>query len=226
MPAKCHVCGYENVEGDEFCEECGVNVQTENPLEEKEEGEEQTLEEAPEAPKEADGPTCPSCSYNLPADTNFCNKCGTPIKEAGEEGDKSSCPSCRGPIEAEDAFCNACGASLDEEEIGGEAESNMDALPIEDALFKLVVVTGHEKDKVFPAGKEDISLGRGPDNDIILDTDGYVSSRHTRVFQEDGEFFVEDLGSTNGTFLRVKSKSKLEPGDEIKIGQSIFRFEV
>ncbi len=227
MPAKCHVCGYENVDGDEFCEECGVNIQADNPLTNgecpAEEGEVAAVEAQPMA--DGDQMACPACAHSLPADTNFCNKCGTPV-QAASAGEGDGCPSCNGPIEPDDAFCNACGARLDSD---GEQEVSPTAAPViseAEAVFKLVVVTGHEKDKVFPSNKEDLSLGRGPENDIILDTDGYVSSRHTRVFKEGEEYFVEDLGSTNGTFLRVKSKSKIEAGDEIKIGQSIFRFEV
>ncbi|NLW50998.1 MAG: SpoIIE family protein phosphatase [Candidatus Brocadiaceae bacterium] len=70
-------------------------------------------------------------------------------------------------------------------------------------------------------------LGRGIDMDIRLD-DLTASKRHARILSnERGEFFLEDLGSSNGTFLnevQVSSTRTLKHGDEIRVGNSVFVF--
>ncbi len=69
--------------------------------------------------------------------------------------------------------------------------------------------------------KNDVIIGRGPDCDINL-PDHYVSSRHARIYLSGGEYFVEDLGSTNGTFLNNKplfAAARIRPGDRLQIGR-------
>lgn len=70
---------------------------------------------------------------------------------------------------------------------------------------------------------DEIVFGRTEDCDIALE-DTYVSSRHARLFQKEETWFVEDLGSTNGTYLnrvKVTAPSPLAVGDEIRIGKTI-----
>ena len=57
--------------------------------------------------------------------------------------------------------------------------------------------------------------------------DTYASQMHARVFPKDGSWFVEDLGSTNGTYLnraKVTAPSEVGPGDEIRIGKTTLEF--
>jgi hypothetical protein len=73
-----------------------------------------------------------------------------------------------------------------------------------------------------------ISLGRSPDADIRLD-DRYASGIHARVFSRSGSYWVEDMGSTNGTLLNageLHGEAELTPGDKIRIGDTEFTFEV
>ncbi len=68
-------------------------------------------------------------------------------------------------------------------------------------------------------------LGRYPTNDIVI-PDPYVSRRHARIFFKDGEWYIEDLGSTNGTLVNnedIKGKEpvKLEDGSQIVVGLTI-----
>jgi hypothetical protein len=66
----------------------------------------------------------------------------------------------------------------------------------------------------------EMTLGRAPGCTIAVE-DGYVSSLHTRVFGRDGSWMVEDLGSTNGTYLnkrKVTGPSVLRVGDRIQLG--------
>ncbi len=72
-------------------------------------------------------------------------------------------------------------------------------------------------------GKETI-IGRGPDCDINL-SDYYVSSRHAKIYRSGGEYFVEDLGSTNGTFLNNKplfAEARIMPENQLQIGRIFF----
>jgi pSer/pThr/pTyr-binding forkhead associated (FHA) protein len=71
-------------------------------------------------------------------------------------------------------------------------------------------------------GEEPVVIGRGSDCQIRLDDD-YSSTRHARLFQSEGEWWVEDLGSTNGTYLdgqRVTRPVPAEIGGSIRIGRT------
>jgi FHA domain len=69
------------------------------------------------------------------------------------------------------------------------------------------------------------TLGRG-DVEIVLE-DPFASSRHARVERQGGVTVIEDLGSTNGTYLNeelLRGPQPLHPGDRIRIGDSVFEF--
>ena len=83
-----------------------------------------------------------------------------------------------------------------------------------------------EAGKVFKL-KGGATIGRSPRSDIVLNDD-YVSSTHARIFARRQFLYLEDLGSTNGTFIdgrRVDGEMQIKPGQEIVIGDTIFRFE-
>lgn len=69
----------------------------------------------------------------------------------------------------------------------------------------------------------EMTVGRGSACGVSLPADTFASALHARVFQRDGEYFVEDLGSTNGTFLngqKVTMPVALRGGDRLQIGQT------
>jgi hypothetical protein len=77
--------------------------------------------------------------------------------------------------------------------------------------------------QVFPLGEE-VTIGRAPGCSVPLADDTYVSQLHARIYVRDGKPFVEDLGSTNGTFLNRDRLSKTMPlhrGDKLQIGQTV-----
>lgn len=81
-------------------------------------------------------------------------------------------------------------------------------------------------DKVFEI-KGGATIGRSPRSQICL-PDEFVSSTHARIFSRKQFLFIEDLGSTNGTFVdgrRLEGERQIKPGQEIVIGDTIFRFE-
>ena len=68
-----------------------------------------------------------------------------------------------------------------------------------------------------------VLIGRAPSCTLVLDDD-FASGRHARIFPHDGRWFVEDLGSTNGSWLgdhRVGEPEPMEPGLQLKIGQTV-----
>jgi FHA domain len=72
------------------------------------------------------------------------------------------------------------------------------------------------------------TIGRGGGCTISLPADTFVSQVHARVVERDGQLFVEDLGSTNGTFLNGKQVAKtarLRKGDQVQIGSTVLRAE-
>ncbi len=71
-----------------------------------------------------------------------------------------------------------------------------------------------------------LTLGRANDNNIYI-KDPFVSKRHMKVTEDEGEYYLEDLNSANGTFLneeRILDVVKLESGDVIKVGNVEFLF--
>jgi hypothetical protein len=72
-----------------------------------------------------------------------------------------------------------------------------------------------------------MSIGRGPQNGLAL-ADAFASHMHARIFRRGQFLYIQDLGSTNGTYLndrRIDSESQLRVHDEIRIGESILRYE-
>lgn len=88
---------------------------------------------------------------------------------------------------------------------------------------KLAIVEGDSmKGKSFDVGDE-LVVGRAEKCNIVLD-DTYVSQMHARIFSKGESVMVEDLGSTNGTYLnrrRITSPSELQRGDHLKIGKTV-----
>ncbi|MCF6459793.1 FHA domain-containing protein [Clostridium sp. Cult3] len=71
-----------------------------------------------------------------------------------------------------------------------------------------------------------ISLGRGNDNQIVL-KDPYISKRHLIIVEDEGNFYLEDLNSSNGTYLngdRIMDVVELKNGDTIRVGQVEFLY--
>ena len=75
---------------------------------------------------------------------------------------------------------------------------------------------------------KEIVVGRSSDLDMVL-VEEMVSRKHARIAYENEAVIIEDLGSTNGTYLNeelLESPRPLHPGDHVRIGESEFSFEV
>ncbi len=105
---------------------------------------------------------------------------------------------------------------------------------------KLVIHRGRSVGKEFPLNDDEAHIGRwdadgGIFPDVDLDSDdpeAKVSRRHARITRRSGQYFIEDLGSTNGTFINrgrrllPGDRQPLRDGDEVIVGKTFLRFQV
>jgi pSer/pThr/pTyr-binding forkhead associated (FHA) protein len=88
---------------------------------------------------------------------------------------------------------------------------------------QMVVTAGPLAGKTFPLTDAQITIGRADDATLVL-TDDYASTRHARIFPQDGQWIVEDLGSTNGTYLdrqKVTQPTPVPVGVPVRIGKTV-----
>lgn len=80
--------------------------------------------------------------------------------------------------------------------------------------------------RAVPLDREQVTIGRKPDNDVVIDNPA-VSGHHAKLSRVQSVFFLEDLGSTNGTFVNEKKidKRQLKDGDRVTIGKHVLIYE-
>jgi len=142
---------------------------------------------------------CAECGYQNPEAANFCARCGAKLP-GGEAGPDTTMTF--SPEESE----------LDGSDVLEELATEGPALVVRSG-------GGRAGEHFLPEG-ERTTIGRSPDNDIFLD-DVTVSRQHAVLLQRGDEFFIEDLGSLNGTYVnrrRIES-ARLESGDEVQVGK-------
>ena len=140
---------------------------------------------------------CSECGFQNPETANYCSRCSA-LLEKGENASETT-------------------QTFSPDEVGELA-----TVPVEGLEGPALVVRsggGRAGESFSPSG-ERTRIGRSPDCEIFLD-DVTVSRKHAVLVRKDGAFFVEDLGSLNGTFLnrrRIES-GELADGDELQIGK-------
>jgi pSer/pThr/pTyr-binding forkhead associated (FHA) protein len=90
--------------------------------------------------------------------------------------------------------------------------------------YRLTVIKGFNKGAEFSLEHEEITIGRGEDNTIVLNI-AEVSRTHTALSKVEEGYMIKDLGSTNGTFVDKKEiggKYLLKPGDTVMLGDAIY----
>jgi hypothetical protein len=97
-------------------------------------------------------------------------------------------------------------------------------------LGRLVVVASptFENGEIFTLDSHPLTIGRAVNNDVSMPDDEYASGRHARIEPRRDGIWVEDIGSTNGTFvngIRLTRERKLTPGDVVRVGETDLRFE-
>jgi FHA domain len=91
------------------------------------------------------------------------------------------------------------------------------------APTKLIISEGTNAGIAVPLGTDPILLGRGADATVRLDDD-YVSTRHARFVPHGEDWYVEDLGSTNGTYIgsqRITTPMVVSTGVQVRLGKTI-----
>jgi pSer/pThr/pTyr-binding forkhead associated (FHA) protein len=112
---------------------------------------------------------------------------------------------------------------------GLHSASALSSADVGDRAPQLVVerAPGHEPGMIYDVDG-DLVLGRGDRAEIRLE-DPFASARHARIYEQGNIVVIEDLGSTNGTYLNeevLQTPRPLHPGDRVRIGDSEFTFEV
>ena len=98
------------------------------------------------------------------------------------------------------------------------------------AMGRLIVLKSSalEENSEFELDSTGISIGRGAPNEVRLDGDEFASAQHARVEPRRDGVWIEDVGSTNGTFVngvRLSRPRKLALGDLVRVGETDLRFE-
>jgi len=211
----CPACGAEALPGEAFCADCGASL-AEAPLPPEPVGEVEL--EPPAAAVVAE--IAPEAAVEPAAEE------APPPAPAGPP----TCPACGAEIEEGYAFCSACGLALK------PVEPQAAAAPL--AVGPRLVVVDSGAEIPLPGGDEALIGREDPVSGIYPEIDltphggeeGGVSRRHARLIKDAGAYFVEDLDSTNFTFV---NKQKLTPGvrqpladgDELRCGRVALIFK-
>lgn len=92
---------------------------------------------------------------------------------------------------------------------------------------RLAVTAGPLNGTTLALSGSAILIGRAPSSTLVLDDD-YCSNRHARLYPHEGQWYLEDLGSRNGTYLgstRVTAPVAVKPGAAIRLGQTVLELQ-
>jgi hypothetical protein len=126
-------------------------------------------------------------------------------------------------------FSAAPGAPIPPDATGLHSASSLGPVDLAHRAPRLVVerAPGHDPGMIYDLDSE-VVLGRGERAEIRLE-DPFASSGHARIYEQGGAMVIEDMGSTNGTYLNeelLETPRPLHPEDRVRIGDSEFAFEV
>ncbi|MBY0359371.1 MAG: FHA domain-containing protein [Candidatus Obscuribacterales bacterium] len=125
----------------------------------------------------------------------------------------------------ESTFCSGCGEPSSGKEFCPVCLSHQtSAEKLDKQLAEIILDRNQLK---YPVITRWVRIGRDPTNQIVLNDDRFGSRFHAWITYEAGRFWLEDLGSTNGTVLngvQVGSREALSSGDKIRIGETDLTF--
>jgi hypothetical protein len=96
------------------------------------------------------------------------------------------------------------------------------------ARFVVIASSALNPGDAYELDTTPLTLGRGTNNDVALPDDEFASARHARIEGRRDGVYVEDVGSTNGTFvngIRLARERRLQPGDIVRVGETDLRYE-
>lgn len=98
--------------------------------------------------------------------------------------------------------------------------------PSKGYVGRIALIIGRETTgNAFPVPESGMHLGRER-GDVLFPEDGYVSGLHCRLAWDKGKLFLTDLGSSNGTFMRLREETEIHTGDVLLMGQQLFRLSL
>ena len=96
--------------------------------------------------------------------------------------------------------------------------------PTGSTATKLVIIEGEKTGQMVRLERREITLGRSPDSDLIVD-DEYASTHHAKLILINNDWLIQDLNSTNGTFLdgeRIGTPAVVKLKSQVRIGKTVF----
>lgn len=186
---------------------------------------------------------CQACGTENLDGAQFCDECGVNLQLSSNNNNKNKPQNFQPPI-SEPSFQVASVTSVGIEPIIEQVEPNVvepeEKRRIEGVHSTLVIERGTSVGKEFPLSTEESYIGRWdadngvfPDVDLdAFDPEAKISRRHARIIFKNGKYAIEDLGSTNGTYINrgrrliPGSPHILKNGDEIIVGKTFLRFNV
>lgn len=207
-PQPCPACQAGIEAGAKFCCQCGnclTSPAAEEPAPSPEPLQETPASPQPPAPAVQADPTAEQSVAPPPAQAPSASTDGPEPKQV-----PAQCNCCGQDLEADHSFCHQCGASVGQ--------------PRRQYQLKYVG-QGQGNESTLSMAQGELTIGKLDQCDLVIRGDDYISRRHARLFQSDGMVFVEDTGSANGTFLRIRKPTLLEAGDEILIGTGIVQLQ-
>lgn len=240
---RCQRCSTENLDGSQYCDECGALLggngsNAGQPLPQQSSPQPQQVATAvtPTPPR------IPETRDDYVADKNFglkTNVAARPLSSSSSSSSGSADDHRPPSLGAATALAHPSASSESSPPSPhGAANRGSNNSPKVGGGSKLIIQRGRSTGKEFSLENDEIYIGRwdadgGIFPDIDLDTDdpeAKVSRRHARITQRDGQFYIEDLGSTNGTFINrgrrliPGDRQQIYDGDEIIVGKTFMRF--
>jgi pSer/pThr/pTyr-binding forkhead associated (FHA) protein len=177
---------------------------------------------------------CPRCGRENDPSFAFCLDCGGSLR-ATPSPSSTTCASCGGALQPGFRFCGVCGtpapappAPQGREAPKGTSPHVARPLPPADPPRPRFRLAARRSDggpaAAFPLERDEVLCGR-TEGEVRLADDPTVSPRHARFTQVAGVLHVEDLGSVNGTFVRLREPRRIQVGDELRVGRQLLRLE-
>ena len=187
----------------------------------------QPLAPTPSAPATAPrtGAVCKDCGYKLPAGeaVSWCPGCGRLFDNPASRPPPVSPPSV--PIPSAPAMDSGERTQTHQFRADTAPPSALAPPPISvPPGWSLVLLKAGERLDRYPLRKAEILLGRS-DGDYTFPEDAFLSPCHARITCRDRSFWLEDAGSRNGVFLRLREAVELRHGDVVALGGLVLRYE-
>ncbi len=113
-------------------------------------------------------------------------------------------------------------------ELAAEAVAEVDDDDAASRRALLLYQEGTAEEQIYPFTGDEITIGRGRDNDIQIKNDSKVSRHHCKVYRKGDNFYIQDNKSSNGSLVNGEliTERRLFGGEEIIIGETFFRFRI